>query len=104
MTKPKLDTEGYLIHTSDWSPEVAEYLAAQTGIKLTPYHWEILNALRDYYNNFQHTPSQRPFIKYMIMQYGKEKGSNFNLMKLFSGKPAREAARIAGLPKPPNCF
>jgi len=43
------DEEGYLQNLSDWSPEVAEYMAKQDGLELTENHWEVINFLREYY-------------------------------------------------------
>ncbi|WP_422134078.1 MULTISPECIES: TusE/DsrC/DsvC family sulfur relay protein [unclassified Endozoicomonas] len=104
MSDLKLDKDGYLVNLSDWNPEVAGQLAAEDHIILTDEHWEVLNLLREYYQQFEHAPSQRPFVKYVANQLGKEKGNSLYLMKLFPGSPAKLAARIAGLPRPTNCF
>jgi len=45
------DEEGYLQNLSDWSPEVAEYMAKQDGLELTENHWEVINFLREYYES-----------------------------------------------------
>ena len=99
-----LDKEGYLKNLNDWNPEVAEALARATGISLTPAHWEVLNAIRDFYQTYDLSPSQRPFVKHIANTLGAEKGRSIYLMKLFPESPAKLAARIAGLPRPSNCF
>ncbi|WP_211830544.1 TusE/DsrC/DsvC family sulfur relay protein [Kistimonas asteriae] len=99
-----LDKEGYLKNLSDWSPEVAEALAQAAGITLTPAHWEVLNAIQGFYQTYDLSPSQRPFVKHIANTLGAEKGRSIYLMKLFSESPAKMAARIAGLPRPSNCF
>ncbi|PJE78885.1 Sulfurtransferase TusE [invertebrate metagenome] len=104
MADLKLDKDGYLINLEDWNSDVAQQLASNINITLTPEHWEIIYTLQDYYREYQHAPSQRPFVKFIAMKLGKEKGNSLFLMKLFSGSPALEAARIAGLPRPVNCF
>ncbi|WP_062267555.1 TusE/DsrC/DsvC family sulfur relay protein [Endozoicomonas arenosclerae] len=104
MKDLKLDKDGYLVNLSDWSPEVAHQLAAEDDLVLRDDHWEVLNLLREYYQKFEHAPSQRPFVKYVANQLGKDKGNSIYLMKLFPGSPAKLAARIAGLPRPTNCF
>ncbi|KEQ16269.1 TusE/DsrC/DsvC family sulfur relay protein [Endozoicomonas numazuensis] len=104
MIDLKRDKEGYLVNLSDWSPEVATQLAADDDVILTDEHWEILNLLREFYQKFEHAPSQRPFVKFIASQLGKEKGNSIYLMTLFPGSPAKLAARIAGLPRPTNCF
>ena len=99
-----LDQEGYLTDLKDWTPEVASLLAAQDGIALTDEHWEVLDAIRIFYDTFAMAPSQRPFVKHIANTLGKEKGNSLYLLKLFPESPAKVAARIAGLPRPTNCF
>ncbi|GAA4648172.1 TusE/DsrC/DsvC family sulfur relay protein [Kistimonas scapharcae] len=99
-----LDKEGYLKNLNDWTPEVAEALAQKAVISLTPAHWEVLNAIRDFYRTYDLSPSQRPFVKHIANTLGPEKGHSIYLMKLFPESPAKLAARIAGLPRPSNCF
>ncbi len=100
----ELDNEGFLKQLSDWSPEIADILADNEGITLTENHWEIINLLRDFYQQYQLSPSTRPLIKAITQKYGPEKGKSIYLMKLFPGSPAKLASKIAGLPKPPNCI
>ncbi len=104
MTLLNLDKDGYLEHLDDWNEAVAVQLATLEGINLTEAHWEVINTLREYYHHFQHAPSQRPFVKYISSQLGKDKGTSMYLMSLFPESPAKRAARIAGLPRPTNCF
>ncbi|WP_432695226.1 TusE/DsrC/DsvC family sulfur relay protein [Marinobacterium sp. YM272] len=99
-----LDDEGYLEDLGQWHPGVAEYLAAQEGIELTPAHWEILYLIRDFYARFDHSPAMRPLVKTVKLELGEDKGKSIYLMKLFPGSPAKLAALLAGLPKPDNCL
>lgn len=99
-----LDTEGYLMELSDWSPAVAEQLAAQAELPLTQAHWEIIHLLREFYQTFEHAPAMRPLVKAVKLQLGEDKGRSIYLMKLFPDSPAKLAAKIAGLPKPTNCI
>jgi len=100
----ELDEEGYLYDVSQWSPEVASFLAQESGIELTDAHWEILHLLRDFYQRYQLSPAMRPLVKAVSLQLGKDKGRSIYLMQLFPGSPAKVAARLAGLPKPENCL
>ncbi|MGI9275328.1 MAG: TusE/DsrC/DsvC family sulfur relay protein [Endozoicomonas sp.] len=104
MNELNLDKDGYLVKLEDWSRDVAACLALEEGIELTDAHWEVLGALRGFYNTYEHAPSQRPFVKHIANVLGKEKGNSMYLMGLFPGSPAKIAARIAGLPRPTNCF
>ncbi|TWC10571.1 MULTISPECIES: TusE/DsrC/DsvC family sulfur relay protein [unclassified Pseudomonas] len=99
-----LDKDGYLADRDDWSVEVATALAAAEDIELSPEHWEILELLRAFYDEFQLSPATRPLIKYTALKLGADKGNSLHLNRLFKGTPAKLAARLAGLPKPTNCL
>ena len=99
-----LDQDGYLLELDDWSPAVAEALAAREEIVLAAEHWEILDLLRRFYAEFQLSPATRPLIRYVAQQLGTEKGNSMHLNRLFHGTPAKLAAKLAGLPKPTNCI
>ncbi|GLX91788.1 sulfurtransferase [Pseudomonas fragi] len=100
----ELDKEGYLVDLDDWSEDVAQALAAQAGIELSPEHWEILTLLRGFYQEFELSPATRPLIKYTALKLGADKGNSLHLNRLFNGTPAKLAAKLAGLPKPTNCL
>ena len=53
------DEEGYLANLNDWSPEVAEALAKADDAELTENHWEVINFLREYYDEYQIAPAVR---------------------------------------------
>lgn len=99
-----LDKDGYLRHLDDWSVAVAEQLAATDGITLEAAHWEIINVLRDFYAEHGLSPAMRPLVKLVTRELGPDKGRSIYLMKLFPGNPALLASKIAGLPRPTNCF
>ncbi|WP_020681502.1 TusE/DsrC/DsvC family sulfur relay protein [Marinobacterium rhizophilum] len=100
----ELDNEGYLRDLSQWSPQVAEALAAEIPLHLSEAHWEVLYLLRDFYQRFEHAPAMRPLVKAVSLNLGPEKGRSIYLLKLFPDSPAKLAARLAGLPKPTNCL
>jgi len=100
----ELDKDGYLLDMADWSAEVAEALAAAEELELTADHWEVLELLRGFYQEFQLSPATRPLIKYTALKLGVEKGNSLHLNRLFKGTPAKLAAKLAGLPKPTNCL
>jgi len=99
-----LDKEGYLDDLNDWSVDVATALATAEDIELSPEHWEILELLRAFYDEFQLSPATRPLIKYTALKLGADKGNSLHLNRLFKGTPAKLAAKLAGLPKPTNCL
>lgn len=99
-----LDQDGYLCELTDWAPAVARALAHAEGLSLTPTHWAVLDALREFYAEFQLSPATRPLVKYIALKLGPETGNSACLNQLFKGTPAKLAAKLAGLPKPTNCI
>ena len=100
----ELDKDGYLVDLNAWSVEVANALASAEALELTDEHWEILELLRVFYQEFQLSPATRPLIKYTALKLGPEKGNSLHLNRLFKGTPAKLAAKLAGLPRPTNCL
>ncbi|MFT6436569.1 MAG: tRNA 2-thiouridine synthesizing protein E [Candidatus Azotimanducaceae bacterium] len=97
------DKEGFLRKLSDWSPQVAEEISKQESIVLSAAHWEVINLQRNYYDTYKIAPVTRVLIKLVKESLGADKGNSIYLMTLFTGKPAKISAKIAGLPKPTNC-
>jgi len=100
---PETDSEGFLRNLDDWSEDIAVELAKLDDITLTEDHWEIIRLVQDYYDTYRLFPQNRVLVKRVGEAYGIEKGTSIHLMTLFTGKPAKVIARVAGLPKPPNC-
>jgi TusE/DsrC/DsvC family sulfur relay protein len=98
------DEEGYLINLGDWSEDVASFLAQQEKVDLSPNHWEVVNFLREYYNDYQIAPAVRVLTKAIGKKLGADKGNSKYLYELFPYGPAKQACKIAGLPKPTGCI
>ena len=101
---PETDKDGYLLHFADWNASVAETIAANENIVLTPAHWEIIETLRTFYTQFEQSPAMRPLVKFVAQTLGADKGNSIYLLKLFPGSPAKVASKIAGLPRPEHCL
>ena len=97
------DEDGYLLNLDQWNKDVAEYLAKTEGIEMTDAHWEVVNFLRDYYDEYKIAPMIRILTKAIGKKLGKEKGNTKYLYELYPGGPAKQACKIAGLPKPTGC-
>jgi TusE/DsrC/DsvC family sulfur relay protein len=97
------DEEGYLVNLNDWTEEIANVIAKQENLEMTPSHWEVINFLREYYNEFQIAPAVRVLTKSIGKKLGPEKGNSQYLYELFPYGPAKQACKIAGLPKPTGC-
>jgi tRNA 2-thiouridine synthesizing protein E len=102
--KCPLDPEGYLVRQADWSESVANLMAKEEGLTLTPAHWEVMEVVREFYQRYEMAPAMRPLVKATKNALGDEKGRSIYLMQLFPGSPAKRIARLAGLPKPTNCL
>jgi len=100
-----LDAEGHLLDHRLWTPEIAQQLADTLAVELTPLHLRILMQVREFHTEFNHPPSTRPLIKYLMNTLPDDDISNQSLQALFNtGLVARHVNRLAGLPKPPNCL
>lgn len=98
------DAQGYLTNSNDWSESLAIVLAQQEGIELTEAHWEVIRFVRNFYQEFNTSPAIRMLVKAMTQKYGEEKGNSRYLYRLFVKGPAKQATKIAGLPKPVKCI
>jgi tRNA 2-thiouridine synthesizing protein E len=98
------DEEGYLVNLADWDKDVAKVLADQDSLELTESHWEVIDFLREYYEEYQIAPAVRVLTKAIGKKLGKEKGNSKYLYELFPYGPGKQACRFAGLPKPTGCI
>jgi len=99
----EVDDDGYLTNLDDWNKELAEHIASLEGVQLTEAHWEVINFLRDYYQKYQIAPMIKILVKEIGKVMGPEKGNTKYLYELFPAGPAKQACKIAGLPKPTGC-
>lgn len=99
----EIDERGYLLRPHDWSEELALHIAELEGVALTSQHWEVVNFVRAYYEEFQIAPAIRVLAKAIAKKLGPDKGNSTYLYELFPKGPAMQACRIAGLPKPTGC-
>ena len=91
------DDDGYLLE-ADYSKEAVEAIAAAEGIALTPDHWKIIDYMRDQYREHGHTPNFRNMLK-EVQEFWPEADSKA-LYDLFPMGPAKQGAKVAGLPQP----
>ncbi len=98
------DEEGYLTNIGDWDRDIAGELAKSENIDMTESHWEVVDFLREYYQEYQIAPAVRVLTKAIGKKLGPEKGNSKYLYELFPYGPAKQACKIAGLPKPTGCI
>lgn len=91
------DEQGYLLDP-DYSDEIVHAIAAAEGLTLTDDHWKVVNYLRDEYREHGQTPNFRNMLKGMaeIIPGCESK----TLYDLFPTGPAKQGAKVAGLPQP----
>ncbi len=99
----EVDEEGYLLNLDDWTEDLAVQMATNDGVELTDNHWEVINFLREYYDEYQIAPMIRVLVKAIGKKLGPDKGNNKYLYELFPEGPAKQACKYAGLPKPTGC-
>ncbi len=99
----EVDEEGYLVNRLDWDEEIAKVMASTDNCDLSPNHWEVINFLREYYDEYQIAPAVRVLTKAIGKKLGPDKGTSKYLYELFPYGPAKQACKYAGLPKPTGC-
>ncbi|MFZ7233215.1 TusE/DsrC/DsvC family sulfur relay protein [Avibacterium avium] len=98
------DNEGYLLDLTQWTPEVALAIAEKEGLSLTEAHWEVIHFVRDFYQEYNTSPAIRMLVKAMAQKLGEDKGNSRYLQRLFPEGTAKQATKLAGLPKPAKCL
>ena len=92
------DEEGYLLE-ANYSDEAPPLIAQAEGIALTDAPWEVIRFMRERYREDGHTPNFRNMLKGFAESVRPGADSKY-LYDLFPAGPAKQAAKIAGLPKP----
>ena len=98
------DKHNYLAPLDDWSEPLALHFAELENIEMTPAHWEVVHFVQDFYREYDTSPAMRVLVKAMKKKLGEEKANSRYLYRLFPKGPAKQATRIAGLPKPAKCI
>ena len=92
------DAEGFLSAPGEWNPEIAEALAKEAGIALTPQHWKVITFCRE-------DAARQNGLSPGLRRISQLSGVGMKeLYALFPRGPGKLAARIAGLPKPKSCL
>ena len=103
-TTVEADEEGYITDISLWTRELANLIAEGENIEMSDDAWEVVNFLRNYYEEYQIAPAVRVLTKAIKKTLGPDKGNSKYLYELFPYGPAKQACKIAGLPKPTGCI
>ena len=97
-TQVTVNDEGFFTDPAQWREDMAPLIARQEGItELTERHWQVIKFMRHEYDAKGSGPTVRVL--------GKTSGVSVKeLYQLFPHGPAKEAAKIAGIPKPRGCI
>ncbi len=98
------DEEGYITDIGAWNEDLALMIAKEENIDMNSDAWEVVNFLRSYYEEYQIAPAVRVLTKAIKKKLGADKGNSKYLYELFPYGPAKQACKIAGLPKPTGCI
>ncbi|MEG0279721.1 MAG: TusE/DsrC/DsvC family sulfur relay protein [Morganella sp. (in: enterobacteria)] len=98
------DAQGYLLNVQDWQESMIPLLAEQEEISLTEQHREVILFVREFYLEFNTSPAIRMLVKAITQKYGEDRGNSRYLYRLFPKGPAKQATKLAGLPKPVRCI
>ena len=98
------DPLGYLLDVNQWNQDVALAIAEKENLQLTEAHSEVIHFVRDYYKEYKTSPAIRMLVKAMAQKLGEDKGNSRYLQRLFPDGPAKQATKLAGLPKPAKCL
>lgn len=88
--------EGYLENFEDWTPAMAEEMAAKEGLELTEKHWDVLKWIQEQVKNGA-----------SLSVRGIKKNGPVDIKefyKLFPGGPLKISTKLAGVPKPKSCI
>lgn len=95
------DSEGYLVHPEDWTPEIGRELALEEGLELAAPDWKIVVFMRDYWREHQIAPDVRHVVDYLADEGGMDKRSaKDHLFRLFPYGYVKQACKIAGMMRP----
>jgi tRNA 2-thiouridine synthesizing protein E len=99
-----LDQDGHLVDYTLWDEDVAQQLANSLDLQLETWHLEVLHAVREFYQQFGHSPATRPLIKFLMKTVSPEINNAILQERFNTGLVARHLSRLAGVPKPANCL
>lgn len=98
------DSQGYLLDSTQWHEALAKEIATLEAVELTEAHWQVIFFVREFYLEFNTSPAIRALVKAMQKKYGADEINSRYLYRLFPEGPAKQATKIAGLPKPARCI
>jgi TusE/DsrC/DsvC family sulfur relay protein len=100
----ELSEAGWLLNLDQWNEDLAVEIARNEKIpELTPEHWDIINAAREYFADNGTVAEPRVFSKIMKEKFGKDRSDQKYIYSLFPTGLIKCANKVAGLPRPKGC-
>jgi TusE/DsrC/DsvC family sulfur relay protein len=93
-------TDGRLAKLDEWNEDVARSLASRDGITLTDQHWQVINAIREYYAAFNVAPIRKLLKRELKRRTQSDVFDDDILHELFPGDVLVQGTKIAGVPIP----
>ena len=92
-----VDAEGFFANPASWTAAMAEAIAQEAGVSLSPTAWKVLDFARADYL----AQKQSPGLRRITANTGVPTKT---LYELFPKGPGKLIAKIAGIPKPKSCL
>ena len=89
--------DGHLANAKDWTPALAEKLAAMQQLTLDDARWALIKLAREEFERTSTSPNIRRLTQLTNI-------ATKDVYALFPKAPARTVAKIAGTPKPAGCI
>ncbi len=96
----RLDREGFLLEPADWNKDVACAIAEKENIEMTDAVWEVVQFVRDYYEERQSVPEHRILLKELRDRHGKEKATRKYVYNMIPYGYGQQACKITGMRVP----
>lgn len=93
-----LRADGRLQNSKDWTPEIAEEMAKNEGMMLSDQHWDVINVMRGYYEEFNTSPIFKLLRRELSKKFGAERANEDALNALFPNGVQQQGSRLAGIP------
>jgi len=97
---PETDEEGFLLDPMQWSPALAEVIAASEGLPLDDKRWLVVRFVREHFESRQSVPEARAVLKFLQEKLGPDNATRKYLYTLFPYGYGQQACKIAGMRKP----
>ncbi len=94
------DEEGFLLDPSLWDRTIAEKIARDEVLEMTSERWEVVNFVREYFEENHSVPEARVLLKALAEKIGKDNATRKYLYGLFPYGYGQQACKIAGMTKP----